>query len=317
MRHPVSFTDIQSPEYREFADLPPDPGLRSVLATPLPYENETLGALVVFTDRIHRFDNDEKRLCTALASLGAVSLQNAELYSRVFKSEETLRKNERLTTLGLLAAEIAHEIRNPLTVLKLLHGGLGLDFPQDDPRRTDMRVIGEKLDQLEAIVTRVLSFAKAPTSLHTRCSLAEIVEDTLVLVRLKLAQGKIHLKYEPAPRPLVVDAHRGQLQQVLLNLLINSMQAMPEGGQIALTLAAGTREGTPVAILDLADSGGGIPGELAGSIFDSFLSGRSEGTGLGLAIAKRILLGHHGDIELVSTGPTGTVFRATLPLVRN
>jgi signal transduction histidine kinase len=317
MQHSVAFTDIQTAGFQEFPDLPPDPMLRSVLVTPMPYEVEILGALVVFTDRVHRFDNDEKRLCSALASLGAVALRNVELYSRVFQSEETLRKNERLTTLGLLAAEIAHEIRNPLTVLKLLHGGLGLDFPEDDPRRTDMRVIGEKLDQLEAIVTRVLSFAKAPSSLHTRWPLAEIIEDTLVLMRLKLAQGKIQVQFEAPARPLVVDGHKGQLQQVLLNLLINSMQAMPEGGRITIALGSEARDHATMAVLEIADTGAGIPDEFGDRIFDSFLSGRSEGTGLGLAIAKRILLGHHGDIELVSTGSTGTTFRVTLPLAKN
>jgi signal transduction histidine kinase len=316
MQHPVEFADIQSLGFREFLDLPPDPVLRSVLATPLSYEGNTLGALVVFTDRIHRFDNDERRLCTALANLGAVALQNSRLYSRVFQSEESLRKNERLTTLGLLAAEIAHEIRNPLTVLKLLHGGLGLDFAEEDPRRTDMRVIGEKLDQLEAIVSRVLSFAKAPSSLHTRFSLAEIVEDTLVLVRLKLAQGKIHVRFEAPPRPLVVDGHKGQLQQVLLNLLLNSTQAMPQGGEIALTLRAESTDHAGFGVLEIADTGHGIPDGLGDRIFDSFLSGRTEGTGLGLAIAKRILLGHHGDIVLVSTGPQGTTFRVTVPLAK-
>jgi signal transduction histidine kinase len=317
MQHSVSFADIRSPEFREFADLPSDPALCSVLATPLPYEGNTLGALVVFTDRVRRFDNDEKRLCTALANLGAVALQNSRLYSRVFQSEESLRKNERLTTLGLLAAEIAHEIRNPLTVLKLLHGGLGLDFSEDDPRRTDMRVIGEKLDQLEAIVTRVLSFAKAPSSLHTRCPLGEIIEDTLVLMRLKLAQGKIQLRYEPPSRPLVVDAHKGQLQQVLLNLLINSMQAMPDGGEIALTVSCETRDPVPMAVLDITDTGTGIPASIGDGLFDSFLSGRTDGTGLGLAIAKRILLGHHGDIVLVSSSPAGTTLRVTLPLAKS
>jgi signal transduction histidine kinase len=316
MQHSVAFSDIQSPEFRQFADLPLDPSLRSVLATPLPCEGGTMGALVVFTDRVHRFDNDEKRLCSALANLGAVALQNADLYARVFQGEEILRKNERLTTLGLLAAEIAHEIRNPLTVLKLLHGGLGLNFPEDDPRRTDMRVIGEKLDQLEAIVTRVLSFAKAPSSLHTRWPLVEIVDDTLVLMRPKLAQGKIQLRFESPSRAFVVDGHKGQLQQVLLNLLINSMQAMPDGGQISLTIGAGATEPLPMAVIDVTDTGTGIPGALAGRIFDSFLSGRSEGTGLGLSIAKRILLSHHGDIELVSTGHSGTTFRVTLPLAK-
>ena len=149
--------------------------------------------LAVFSGTVHRFDNDEKRLCTALAGLGAVALQNARLYARVFQSEDVLRKNERLTTLGLLAAEIAHEIRNPLTVIKLLYGYLNLDFPEGDPRRTDVRLIAEKLDQLEAIVTRVLGFAKGSSSLHSRWSLADIVYDTLLLVRLKLAQGKIEV----------------------------------------------------------------------------------------------------------------------------
>jgi signal transduction histidine kinase len=314
-RRQVAYLDVRAPEFSELADLPRDPALRSLLATPLLFDGQVLCVLAIFTDKLRRFDNDEKRLCTTLASLGAVALENARLYSRVFQSEDTLRKNERLTTLGLLAAEIAHEIRNPLTVLKLLHGGLGLDFPESDPRRTDMRVIGEKLDQLESIVTRVLGFAKAPTSLHSRWSLADIVEDTLVLVRLKLAQSKVTLRFAPPPQTFIVDAHKGQLQQVLLNLLINSTQAMPDGGDITITASAGEREGARVAHVDLADNGTGIPEKIRHRVFDSFLSGRPDGTGLGLAIAKRILLSHHGDIVVHHTSPAGTTMRVTLPLV--
>jgi signal transduction histidine kinase len=313
-RRAVSFANIRTPDFFDLVDLPGDPALISVLATPLLYEGEVLGVLAVFTERLHRFDNDEKRLLAALASLGAVALQNSRLYTRVFQSEDSLRKNERLTTLGLLAAEIAHEIRNPLTVLKLLHGGLGVDFTPDDPRRTDMRVIGEKLDQLEAIVTRVLNFAKAPNSLHTRCPLQEIIEDTLVLLRLKLAQSKIDLRFEPPPRPLVVEGQQGQLQQVLLNLIINSMQAMPDGGTITLTLDAQLRESGPLAVVELSDTGTGIPDNIRDRIFDSFLSGRPGGTGLGLAIAKRVLNSHYGDLTLVTSSPAGTTMRLTLPL---
>ena len=156
--------------------------------------------LGAFTDQPHRFNNDEKRLLDALASLGAVAIQNSRLYTRVFQSEESLRKNDRLTTLGLIAAEIAHEIRNPLTVIKLLYGTLALEFPPGDPRRKDTRVISEKLDQLEAIVTRVLNFAKAPSNLHSRWAVVEIIEDTIVLIRLKLAQSKIHLSFSPRIR---------------------------------------------------------------------------------------------------------------------
>jgi signal transduction histidine kinase len=315
-RKPVSFADIQSPEFYDLADLPRDPELRSVLAAPMLFEGEVMGVLAIFTNRIRLFDNDEKRLSSALASLGAVALQNSRLYARVFMSEESLRKNERLTTLGLLAAEIAHEIRNPLTVLKLLHGGLGLDFAEGDPRRTDMRVIGEKLDQLEAIVTRVLNFAKAPTSLHSRYQVTEIVEDTLLLIRLKLAQSKIHVSFEPPSQSIVVEGHKGQLQQVLLNLLINSLQAMPEGGDIILRLGTEPRGQTVYAVLDVEDTGSGIPDAVRERIFDSFLTGRPDGTGLGLAIAKRVLQGHNGDIELVRSSPAGTTLRISVPTAR-
>lgn len=314
---PIEFINIQSPEFIDVVDLPCHPALRSILAVPLVWENEPVGILAVFTDHPHRFSNDEKRLLAAFGSLSAVTLQNSRLYSRVFQSEETLRKNEQLTTLGLLAAEIAHEIRNPLTVIKLLYGHLGLDFPADDPRRTDVRVIGEKIDQLEAIVSRVLQFAKAPSSLHSRWSLADIVGDTLVLIRLKLAQGKIHLRFAPPALPLQVDVHKGQLQQVLLNLLINATQAMPDGGTITVAITTEEHESARQAVIDVIDTGTGIPPELTDHIFDSFLSGRADGTGLGLAIAKRILLSHHGDITLHATGRAGTTMRIRLPLAPN
>jgi signal transduction histidine kinase len=315
-RKQIAFADIQSPDFKSVADLPADPTLHSALLTPLLYEGEVLGVLAVFLDRVHRFDDDEKRACLTLASLGAVALQNARLYARVFQSEETLRKNEQLTTLGLLAAEIAHEIRNPLTVLKLLHGGLGLDLAPEDPRTTDLRVINEKLDQLEAIVLRVLQFGRAPAALHSRWALADIVNDTLVLIRQKLAQARVRVRFAPPAAPLIVDAHKGQLQQVLLNLLFNSMDAMPDGGELVIALGE-DRHATPhAAVLDVTDNGAGIPAGIRERVFDSFLSGRPGGTGLGLAIAKRILESHHGSIHLVTTGPTGTTMRVTLPLAK-
>ncbi len=317
-RRPVEFANVQSPEFLDVIDLPRDDGLRSMLAVPLIFESEVLGVLSIFTERVHRFNNDEKRLVGALASLGAVALQNSRLYARVFQSEASLRKNEQLTTLGLLAAEIAHEIRNPLTVIKLLFGYLDLEFPEGDPRRTDVRVIGEKLDQLEAIVSRVLSFAKAPTSVHSRWNVLDIVQDTLVLIRLKLSQGKVQLHFTPPGEKLVVDVHKGQLQQVLINLLFNATQAMPEGGSITVNCQREDRpDGPPVVCIDVTDSGTGIPEDLQGRIFDSFLTGRSDGTGLGLAIAKRILASHHGDIQLLATSPAGTTMRVILPLAKH
>ena len=306
----TEYQQLDGERYREAADLPRDPNIRCALATPLVLDGAPIGILSVFHDRPHRFSDDEKRLFNALASFGSVALQNARLYSRVFQSEEVLRKNETLTTLGLLAAEIAHEIRNPLTVIKLLHGPLGADFALDDPRRRDLQIITEKIEQLEGLVTRVLSFARAPATIHSRWSLDEILGDTNHLLRAKLTQAGVQLTYVPPQQPATVDAHKGQLQQVFLNLALNALHAMPQGGELRITC---TVEGHTVHI-DFADTGGGIPPEVQPRIFESFLSTRAGGTGLGLTIAQRIVTDHHGDLKLMATGPRGTTMRVSVPL---
>jgi signal transduction histidine kinase len=103
---------------------------------------------------------------------------------------------------------------------------------------------------------------------------------------------------------------------VLLNVLINSMQAMPEGGDISIKVGLETRGSTVFAVMDVEDTGSGIPDAVRDRIFDSFLTGRPDGTGLGLAIAKRVLQGHNGDIHLVNSSPAGTTLRISLPTAR-
>lgn len=306
----TEYQQLDSARYSEAADLPRDRSLCCALATPLIIEGSPIGILSVFHDRPHRFSDDEKRLFNALASFASVALQNARLYSRVFQSEEVLRKNETLTTLGLLAAEIAHEIRNPLTVIKLLHGPLGADFSVEDPRRRDLQIITEKIEQLEGLVTRVLSFARAPATIHSRWSLDEILSDTNHLLRAKLAQAGVQLHYTAAAQPVTVDAHKGQLQQVFLNLALNALHAMPQGGELRISC---TVDGGTVHV-DFADTGGGIPPEVQPRIFESFLSTRAGGTGLGLTIAQRIVKDHHGELKLMSTGPRGTTMRVSVPI---
>ncbi len=290
-------------------------GLVSLLASPIVYEGEVIGVLNAYTSHQHRFNNEEKGLVAAMASLGAVAIQNARLYARVFESEEKLRVGERLNTLGLLASEVAHEIRNPLTVIKLLFQSLDLSFPGDDPRARDVSVIEEKLNHLEAIVGRILNFAKSSEELHSRCTLQSILNDTLILVRLKLEQSRIHLVYDEPADPIEIEGNPGQLQQVLLNLIFNAIQSMPAGGDLRLEMKKiSTSESAAWAELIITDTGCGIPRNIRERIFDSFLSGRQEGTGLGMAIVKRILDGHHGNIAVVRSDSEGTSIRLALPL---
>ncbi len=318
-RKTIEIHDLLHTEEHHFLQLIHKIGLTSLLSTPILYEDEVIGVINAYTDRPHRFNDTEKKVFETLAGLSAAAIQNSRLYTRVFDTEESLRKTERLTTLGLLSAEIAHEIRNPLTVIRLLFDALDLQFPEDDIRTKDVAIIQEKIDQLEGIVSRVLSFGKSREDLKARIDLRRIVADTLHLVRLKLQQTRITLKVVEGSSPVMVEASRGQIQQALLNLILNATQAMPDGGKIIINISK-EREVTAktmVASVTITDTGHGVPVSMQGEIFDSFLSGRQEGTGLGLAIVKRILRSHSGDIELLRSSGDGTSMRIWMPLIED
>lgn len=306
----VEVGDLPFTVENDFARVVQSEGLVSMLATPIVFNNEVIGLLNAYTSHPHRFNNDEKKVFATLTRLGAIAIQNARLYSRIFSSEESLRQNEKLTTLGMLAAEIAHEIRNPLTVIKLLFESLELQFEPADDRQTDVTIIGEKINQLEAIVSRVLDFGRNRQDMHARYDLNDLIEDTLRLVRLKLHQSKIEIAYEPNAQALFVEVNKGQVQQVMLNLILNATQVMPNGGCIQIS---STDEHQQAAFI-IRDNGPGIPENIQSDIFESFLSNRPGGTGLGLSISKRILRDHHGDIELVESSPAGSTFRFWLPI---
>jgi len=299
-------------EEHHFIHLIREEKLHSMLATPLVYENEAIGVLSLYVDKPYRFNDDERLLARALADLGAIAIENARLYGCVFDTEESLRKSERLTTLGMLAAEIAHEIRNPLMVLRLLFDSIQSGSTSEEETEKDLEVIRDKLNHLEQIAGRILDFGKDRESIRLELSISELLDDVLRLVRLKLARAKVEMHLEGSPVDLMVLADKGQLQQALLNLILNALAAMPEGGLLSIKWKK-SEEGR--AVICVRDSGSGIPVGLRDRIFESFLTGRKEGSGLGLAISKRILKSHEGDLELLESNDDGTTFRLVLPLV--
>lgn len=314
----IEIYDLLKTEEHHLPDLLQREGLVSMLCSPIQFEGQAFGVLNVYTDYPHRFNNHEKRIFESLASLGAAALRNSQLYERVFQTEETLRRSERLTTLGLLSAEIAHEIRNPLTVIQLLFDSLTLDFDPADPRTRDVAIIHEKLHQLESIVSRVLSFGKSQQELHARQDLNRVIEDTLHLVRLKLRQANVELHFRPTgPTGLPVNMHKGQIQQALLNLIINATQSMKTGGRIRIETSVSREAEADFAVVRIADTGPGIDPKIQDQIFDSFLTGRPDGTGLGLSIVKRIVKSHNGSIRVELSSPKGTTMRLALPLATN
>ena len=308
----VQTRDLFRTEEYHFTSLIRMKNLHSMLVTPVVYEDEPIGLITLYVDRSHRFNDDERLIARALADLGAIAIQNARLYDRVFSSEEILRKSERLTTLGTLAAEIAHEIRNPLMVVRLLFDSLALSEDADSHQAKDLSIIREKLNHLDQIAGRILDFGKSREAFRIQCPIRDIMSEAALLVRLKLEQSKVTLTMNDLVSESLVFVDKGQIQQTLLNLILNALGAMPDGGH--LTLETSVEDGKWVRIL-VKDTGSGIPEEFKDRIFDSFLTARVGGTGLGLTISKRILRAHDGDLELMESTTQGTVFRLSLPLV--
>ena len=288
----------------------------SLLAVPLRYEDDTFGVLLCVAMGAYRFSDDDKHLVAALSSFGASSIQNARLYAKVFTVEEGLRRSERLTALGLLSAEVAHEIRNPLTVMKLLSDTLSQGMATDDPKMEDLGVMREKIAHMEGVVSRVLGMSKAQSGAFRTLDLRQAAENASLLLRLKLQQLGVKVDIECAEALPLVEGNPGQIQQIFLNLMMNGVQAMVGGGTLSLRLGVEPGQQGDVVSVRITDTGTGIPPKILPKIFESFFTSREDGTGLGLAIVKRILRDHRGDIVVESTAPGGTTFKFWVPAVK-
>jgi two-component system sensor histidine kinase HydH len=227
------------------------------------------------------------------------------------KTEAQLMRSEKLAALGQLAAGIAHEIRNPLTSINILIHSVTENLPSETSHREDLKVIEEEIHRINEIVEQFLRFAKPSPPLLTRGKVLPILEETLQLLKPQLERQRITVRKEFQPLvPIVLD--REQIKQVLLNLLINAIQAMPHGGR--LVLGAEVSENGQWIQLSIRDSGIGIPPENMKKLFDPFFSTKEGGVGLGLSIAHRIMDQHHGKIEVESHPGEGTLFNLWLPI---
>jgi signal transduction histidine kinase len=291
--------------------------LVSLLSVPLLFRGEAIGALNVYTAEPHSFSNEEVRVLAALAQLSGIAIEKARLYERIVDIEEQLRTNEKLSALGLLAAEVAHEIRNPLTVIKMLFHSLDLSFGPNDPRARDVEVMRDKMEHLNRIVEQILDFARSADPNFAPINVNSVVEDLGLLTRHKLTNQNIELVCELDPKLPLVMADVTQLEQVFLNLTLNAVDAMPEGGRLRITTrlqGSETSETPGYVTIEFRDNGHGMTQAQCDKIFKSLLTTtKKKGTGIGLAIVARIIEAHHGAIEVKSRKGKGAAFTISLP----
>jgi len=288
-------------------------GLVSLLSVPLVFAGQALGALNIYMGQTYQFSNEEIRILSALAELSAIAIEKARLYERIVDVEEQMRQNEKLSALGLLAAEVAHEIRNPLTVMKMLYHSLDLKFPAGDPRAKDTRILGEKIEHLNKIVEQILDFARTSEPTLAPVNLNQLIDELGLLVRHKLKNQNVKWITRLQPDLPLIPGDATQLEQACLNLILNAAEAMSGGGTLTIT-TRGPKASEESVVIEFADTGAGMSEEQQRRAFSSLLSTTKRGgTGLGLAIVHRIVEAHHGEISVRSQPGQGTTIRVALP----
>lgn len=318
-RHkPITVENVQTSTRYQHTDVAQAEGLVALLSVPLLFGGESIGTLNVYTGEPYKFSDEEIRIATALAELSAIAIEKARLYERIVDAEEELRQKEKLSALGLLAAEVAHEIRNPLTVMKMLYHGLELSFPGDDPRSRDVEIIRSKMDLLNKIVEQILDFARGDEPNFSTVNLNQLVDDVALLTRHKLKQQHIELVRELDSELPSLLADATQLEQAFLNLTLNAVEAMPNGGRLLIRTSVqrnASGEGPDHVRIEFTDNGLGMTKEQRSRAFESVLqTTKRRGTGLGLAIVRRVVELHRGRIEIQSEPDKGANFQILLPV---
>jgi two-component system, NtrC family, sensor histidine kinase PilS len=233
--------------------------------------------------------------------------------TRLIEMEDQMRRQERLATVGSLAAGIAHEIRNPLASVSGSIQMLQSELDLKGDHKHLMDIVLRETDRLNMIITDFLDYARPRTNQRERLDLAAVVHDTVALFKnSRNFRAGISIRCEIAPH-VAVTGDPQRLRQVFWNLLINAAQAISDGGAIGITAAPGTGDRSDEVVICISDTGIGIAREHLENIFDPFFTTKTDGTGLGLAIVYRIIEDLGGAIDVKSEPGKGTLFTIRLP----
>jgi signal transduction histidine kinase len=316
-RQPIQVFDVRKAVRYRSSKMARRERLASLLSVPIAFHDQLIGILNIYTASPRVFRDDEMRLLEAFASLCGIAIENAQRYERVLQAEQSIRQTDRLATLGILSAEIAHEVRNPVTIISMLLHSLREDHAIAPEREKDAEIISEKLERINRIVGQVLSFSKRRESPKEWIKINDLLEDLLFLINHNLAARQITLQRQFSQTLPEILADKGHLDQVFLNLMLNAIEAMPHGGILTIrTAVSGTKEkqSSQGVVVTIRDSGSGIPEELLPQLFSPFVTSRREGVGLGLFVSQKLLAQYGATIDVASSSESGTTFKVVIPV---
>jgi signal transduction histidine kinase len=288
-------------------------GFRMALDIPLVLNEDVIGIIRVFFDRPRDFSEEELDFLVAVAEQSALALDKARLIeAQESRYKHLIIQTEKLTALGRMAAGIAHEINNPLGGILVYTTMLIDQVSKEGPVREGLDVIAQETLRCKRIIQELLDFSRERPPLKKPTDLNTVMEKALRLLEneFRLRRVQLDKKLSPDLPPLFLDGN--QMQQVFMNILINALEATPEGGKVRVATRSGPEDKT--VITEIADSGCGIPQGNLAKIFEPFFSTKDKGTGLGLSVSFGIIQNHQGQIEVSSLPGSGARFIITLPV---
>ena len=316
---PLLILDAQA-DFRLDKELMSSLGIRSLMAVPLWSSNRMMGLLSAVNKKGGgSFNKHDLRLFTVFSNLVSAALQNAQLYSdlknnmnELKEAQEQLVRSTKMAAIGELAANVAHEINNPLTSVLgyTTHLLKTLDMPEA-PRKV-LGVMEQETLRVRKIIRNLLDFARQKPSWMRPTDVLQPLRETLALVQGVAEAASVRISEEFDGTPIIVTMDPNEIKQVFINIVNNALQAMPQGGELRVRANACRQS---EAVVEFMDTGIGIPEENKRKIFEPFFStkGEGRGTGLGLSISERIIHNHSGRIEVESAAGRGTTFRVFLP----
>jgi len=264
-----------------------------------------------------KFTTEDRELLSTVANQAAIAIENARLYEEMREIEKNLHRADKLTALGTLASSIAHEIRNPLVSIKTFTQLAPRKFNSQDFLDKFQTIIPEELQRMETILNQLLNFGHPSQPEFCPTRVEEVIDSILSLMNTELSRSNIEvIKVYDKDLPQIM-ADGEQLKQVFMNIVLNAIQAMPEGG--ALKIITGLEQesvdsdSSDFVAIKFEDTGCGIPEANLDDLFNPFFTTKNGGSGLGLSISHRIIREHNGHINVESRKGEGTTFTVKLP----
>jgi two-component system NtrC family sensor kinase len=293
--------------------------LEAEISVPITSKEKLIGILNLgHKEQKDIYSGEDLELLSTLANQAAIAIENARLYENLKQSQDTLRRADRLSSLGLLTAGLAHEIRNPLVAIRTFTQLLPERYDDADFREGFQGLALKEVDRICGLINDLLSFARPSRPNVAEESMNDVVEGIARILETEAKEKAVEIKRDFALNLPRVWIDREQMKQVFMNLILNALQAMGEGGSIfistRLTSGKDPGHGGQFVQVEVRDTGVGIPPENIDHIFDPFFTSKEEGSGLGLSISHQIVQEHGGYVTVESKVGVGTTFFINLPI---